>query len=1436
MTDGDSTMDNNPGNDGVPTNDEINNANGDQDDADFATLTVQPPGVFDLALRKTLALGQATSVNAGDFVSYSIEVFNQGSVTAKSIQVTDYIPAGMTLADSNWVNNGNGTATGSFGSVFTLAPGATARLAIRLQVSSNTAAGNLRNVAEISSARDIDGNLVTDVDSIADVNSTNDGSMTDNEIGNAGFDEDDSDFADVAVNAPGRADLALRKSLKPGQSGSVRAGDKVTYRMEVFNQGVLPATDIKVSDYIPVGMTFVPSDNTFWSVDQPNIVSCTLTGPLAPGASAILEVTLTVSDSAAANSVIMNYAEISAFKATGPNNVIITTDADSTPDALFGNDGQVTNDAINNEGFDQDDMDCEPITIIEPLRADLSLSKELCACQNSAPSPGQEVGYTLKVKNEGPVAVNHIQLREYVPAGMTMTAVCAVDWTDAGNGLLTRTLDRTLQPGESLTVDVTFTVDLNALPGSLLMNCAEIGGALNDLGQPVLDSDSTFANGHHATPGCCGLEDADEDDMDCLPITVGPASVFDLALQKRLAPTQIGSVRPGDLVTFSIEVFNQGTIPATQVGIVDKLPAGFTLADSQWVSMPGNQVLRAFAGPIAPSSSVIVNITLRAGSTTGDLVNFAEIFSARNGTTNVAVNALTGDHDSVYDANAANEGTIVDDELNGALGDHDSADIQTITVLAGPTLGDRVWEDRNNNGLQDANEQGIGGVTVYLLNGSGTPTGRSTVTDNSGFYTFSNLTAGDYCVQFELPLGFAFTKADQGANDNIDSDADASTGRTAKTTIDATETDGSWDAGLFRPATLGGVVWIDSNDNGIQDPSEAGLEDVTVQLTLLNGTIVATTMTDIDGSYEFAGLGSALYRVKINTPPSSAPVSSTNTDLADNNQAGDDNGNQNGAGAPSKSPLITLSYGESDKTIGFGFVPTVGVGNFVFIDHNGNGVGDDGEGVAGVTLRLYKQGDTAGTSTPVATTTSTTGGNYLFSNLRPGAYFIHIPATQFANAAPLAGRNSIPGAGVDNGTDDLSDENGIDVASTAASGISSIVFTLSPGTEAIDATSEGGSRADQDNAADSNTDLTIDFGFVGAKAATFSYWQAINSLNGQNGATQNGDTDTFNNVVEYALCQNPASGVQPAPAFCTRLNAGANASDGKVEAFYSRRAGGGQGDITYTLQVLRELSQSPSGWVASSLTPTVTANGDGTEKVFYPNLELDPLFAGADHGFVRLQVTLTGTPNSGTTEVFGWTKRAFPVQCETFSMPYLQKELFSGVVDSVSGNTINVATSAGLVPLTSVIRAGEPSFLEVTDGDNEGHRFDVDESLSSATTIAIDAGSSHNTQATLPASLVGDRIVLRNHWTINSLFPKTYFVAGPNSTIADRLMFFNPLANNYDIIFMTTVAGQRRWVVEGDASQADAGKRILGPSEAGAFFVHPATADHHVLRRHRPLK
>ena len=65
------------------------------------------------------------------------------------------------------------------------------------------------------------------------------------------------------------------------------------------------------------------------------------------------------------------------------------------------------------------------------------------------------------------------------------------------------------------------------------------------------------------------------------------------------------------------------------------------------------------------------------------------------------------------------------------------------------TLGDRVWHDSNMNGVQDAGEAGIGGVTVQLKNAAGSVIG-STVTDATGYYNFS-VDPGTYSIAVVAP-------------------------------------------------------------------------------------------------------------------------------------------------------------------------------------------------------------------------------------------------------------------------------------------------------------------------------------------------------------------------------------------------------------------------------------------------------------------------------------------------------------------------------------------------------------------------------------------------------------------------------------------------------------------------------------------------------------
>jgi len=107
------------------------------------------------------------------------------------------------------------------------------------------------------------------------------------------------------------------------------------------------------------------------------------------------------------------------------------------------------------------------------------------------------------------------------------------------------------------------------------------------------------------------------------------------------------------------------------------------------------------------------------------------------------------------------------------------------------------------------------------------------MTKASGEYLFDNLTPGNYFVEFTPLSGYIFSPKDNG-NDAKDSDANTSSGRTIVTTLDPGEDDLTWDAGMYQTtldlASIGDYVWEDTNQDGIQDGTEVGVSNVTVNL------------------------------------------------------------------------------------------------------------------------------------------------------------------------------------------------------------------------------------------------------------------------------------------------------------------------------------------------------------------------------------------------------------------------------------------------------------------------------------------------------------------------------------------------------------------------------------------------------------------------------
>ena len=280
------------------------------------------------------------------------------------------------------------------------------------------------------------------------------------------------------------------------------------------------------------------------------------------------------------------------------------------------------------------------------------------------------------------------------------------------------------------------------------------------------------------------------------------------------------------------------------------------------------------------------------------------------------------------------------------------------------TIGDFVFNDVNNDGVQDPSETaGISGVTLTLRDQAGTVV-ATTTTNAAGTYQFTNVIPGNYTVTATAPAGSRVT-----------------TPTPLSVTLGSGQTIVTADFGVFaQTGTLGDRVFNDFDNNGIQNGTEPGIAGVTVTLTGTNigGTAVnLTTTTSATGTYSFTGLpasNAAGYTVTIsNLAAGFTPTTPT--------------------GAPSLSQTVVFPAGANIDTVDFGVrQPPATIGNLVFNDLNGNGVADPGEPPLPnipVTL-LDPQGN------PFATTTTNATGNFTFSNVPPGIAFTVV-------AAPPAG-------------------------------------------------------------------------------------------------------------------------------------------------------------------------------------------------------------------------------------------------------------------------------------------------------------------------------------------------------------------------------------------------------------------------------------------------
>jgi protocatechuate 3,4-dioxygenase beta subunit len=359
-------------------------------------------------------------------------------------------------------------------------------------------------------------------------------------------------------------------------------------------------------------------------------------------------------------------------------------------------------------------------------------------------------------------------------------------------------------------------------------------------------------------------------------------------------------------------------------------------------------------------------------------------FTADPGSYTVSVKAPAGYLFSGKDAGADD----AQDSDVGATGQSDAivlnaGDVNN-TVDAGlyrnAAVGDRVWLDANKNGVQDSGEAGVCNVKVSLFDADGKQVGASVATDANGNYQFTNLKPGSYSVVFDkatLPEGMAFTAANQGANDGVDSDVDAP-GQSHTFTLTSGQVDKSVDAGVLAAATIGDRVWLDNNGNGLQDSGETGKSGVTVELRDSAGKVLKTTTTDNSGNYKFS-VEAGTYAVAIKTPDG---YTVTTQKVGLNNAIDSD------ADAGGNLGSVTVAAGQNVTTMDAGLYQKGSIGDKVWFDTNGDGVQQSGEGAAkGVGVTLLNEKGVA-----IASTTTDAAGLYAFRDLGPGKYSVKFAA------------------------------------------------------------------------------------------------------------------------------------------------------------------------------------------------------------------------------------------------------------------------------------------------------------------------------------------------------------------------------------------------------------------------------------------------------------
>ncbi len=268
-----------------------------------------------------------------------------------------------------------------------------------------------------------------------------------------------------------------------------------------------------------------------------------------------------------------------------------------------------------------------------------------------------------------------------------------------------------------------------------------------------------------------------------------------------------------------------------------RIPQGETVSAPDAAMLPEAVITGALFAGDEPLAGVSVNVSKAGGPFRAAVTDETGMFRA-DGLTPGSYDIALALPQNVYLYQGAPTVTVTAGE---------SADIE-IAAFRGGSVSGRVFEDLNNDGQCGVSEPGIEGITVTLHNAGGAEI-AACVTNARGAYALDALPPGPFTITVDTPDGMS-------AGDNA---------LIGEGTLKMAQVLTNLDIGLVRTQQVGDLVWLDENENGLQDTGEAGVPGIRViLLRVLSGgaeEAAAETETDANGRYRFFAVRPGTYRM-----------------------------------------------------------------------------------------------------------------------------------------------------------------------------------------------------------------------------------------------------------------------------------------------------------------------------------------------------------------------------------------------------------------------------------------------------------------------------------------------------------------------------------------------------------------------------------------------